>query len=79
MKDMKAHLDKLRAQISECELIRDLTTDKDKRAIFANLADHFKFLADELEGEIMKRSPIDTLRCRKTQEPFPRQDGPYGR
>jgi hypothetical protein len=31
MRDMQAHSEKLRVQISECELIRDLATDKAKR------------------------------------------------
>jgi hypothetical protein len=49
MKDMRAHLEKLRAQISECEMIRDLATDRKKRELFARLAEHFKVLASEIE------------------------------
>ena len=53
MKDMQAHLEKLRAQISECELIRDSATDPKKRELFTRLADHFKVLAGEIERVIM--------------------------
>ena len=38
MKDMTAHLEKLRTQIAECEMIRDLATDPKKRDLFAKLA-----------------------------------------
>jgi hypothetical protein len=56
MKDMKAHLERLRVQMSECELIRDLTTDKEKRELFDKLAQHFKTLATELERAIAART-----------------------
>ena len=52
MKDMRAHLEKLRTQVAECELIRDLTTDKAKREVFNRLAEHLKVLARELERAI---------------------------
>lgn len=45
MKDMQ----KLRTQIAECEIIRDLATDPKKRELFARLAEHFKVLAGEIE------------------------------
>jgi hypothetical protein len=51
-KDMQTHLEKLRIQISECELIRDLATDKAKRELFNSLAEHFKVLAAEVERTI---------------------------
>jgi hypothetical protein len=40
MQDMKAHLEELRVQVSECELIRDLATDTAKRELFNRLAEH---------------------------------------
>jgi hypothetical protein len=49
MKDIQAHLEKLRVQIAECELIRDLATEPKKRELFTRLAEHFKILATELE------------------------------
>lgn len=74
MKDMQTHLEKLRVQTAECEMIRDLATDKAKQDMFAKLAEHFKLLADELEKEIMRRSSVDTFLGRKTQDPFPNED-----
>jgi hypothetical protein len=49
MRDMQAHLEKLRNQIAECEMIRDLATDPKKRALFNSLAEHFKVLAAQIE------------------------------
>ena len=51
MKDMREHLEKLQVHISECELIRDMATDK-KRELFARLAEHHKVLATEIERAI---------------------------
>jgi hypothetical protein len=56
MKDMQTQLEKLRVQISECELIRDLATEKAKRELFNKLAEHFRVLATEVEREIVARS-----------------------
>jgi flagellar motility protein MotE (MotC chaperone) len=75
VKDMQTHLEKLRTQAAECELIRDLATDKVKREMFAKLAEHFRVLGDELEGEIKKRTSFtETFLDSKTQEPFPKED-----
>jgi hypothetical protein len=52
MEDMLAHLEKLRVQIAECELIRDLATDSVKRELFNRLAEHYKVLAGEVERAI---------------------------
>jgi hypothetical protein len=52
MQDMKAHLEKLRADAAECALIRDLATDPQKRALFTRLADHLGTLAVEVETAI---------------------------
>jgi hypothetical protein len=49
MKDIQTHLDKLRLQVAECERIRDLATNDEKRKLFAKLAEHFKILAAEIE------------------------------
>jgi len=56
MKDMQEHLEKLRVQIVECEMIRDLATDPKKRDLFARLAEHHKVLAAEVEKAIGTRS-----------------------
>ena len=50
--DMKAHLEKLRADAAECALIRDLATDPQKRTLFTRLADHLSTLAGEVEAAI---------------------------
>ena len=72
MRDLQAYLEKLRVQIAECEMIRDLATDKTKRALFARLAEHFKVLAYQIE---VATAPLpDTFLGRKTCEPFPKQD-----
>jgi hypothetical protein len=55
MQDMKAHLEKLRADAAECALIRDLATDPQKRALFTRLADHLATLASEVEAAIAAR------------------------
>ena len=52
MKDMQAHLEKLRTQIVECEMIRDLATVPAKRELFGRLAEHYKVLVAELEKAI---------------------------
>jgi hypothetical protein len=52
MKDMKAHLEKLRADAAECALIRDLATDTKKRELFTRLAEHLQVLASEVERAI---------------------------
>jgi hypothetical protein len=49
MKDLQAHLKKLRADAAECKLISDLATDDQKRELFARLAEHLSVLADEIE------------------------------
>jgi len=53
---MQAHLEKLRTQLAECELIRDLATDPGKRELFTRLAVHFRDLAGEIEAAILKAS-----------------------
>ena len=52
MRNMKAHLEKLRADAAECALIRDLATDPHKRAVFTRLAEHLSALATEVETAI---------------------------
>jgi hypothetical protein len=73
MQDMRAHLERLRVQAAECELIRDLATDGAKRELFAKLATHFKTLAAEIEQAIASLAASDTLLGRKTDEPFPQE------
>ncbi len=57
MKDMQAHLEKLRADGAECARIRDLATDKAKRELFDRLAVHLSILADQVEEAILHWKP----------------------
>jgi uncharacterized protein YceH (UPF0502 family) len=52
MKDMQAHLEKLRADAAECGLISNLATEPGKRELFARLAEHLAVLASEVERAI---------------------------
>ncbi|WP_167386896.1 hypothetical protein [Bradyrhizobium mercantei] len=49
MKDMQAHLEKLRIEAEECELISKLATNQTKKDLFARLAAHYRALAAEVE------------------------------
>ena len=55
MKDMKEHLEKLLTDSEECALISRLATDKQKRELFARLAEHLKTLAAEIERAIAEK------------------------
>ena len=74
MQDMKAHLEKLQMQIAECEMIRDLATDPQKRDLFASLAAHYKVLAAQVETAMANAAASDRFLGRKTQEPFPKEE-----
>jgi hypothetical protein len=49
MKDLKAHLEKLRADAEDCALISKLATDRQKRELFARLALQLSHMAHEVE------------------------------
>ncbi len=55
MKDMQAHLEKLRTEASECQMISELATHQQKRDLFAKLAQHHRKLADEIERAILEQ------------------------
>lgn len=55
MKDMIAHLEKLRADAAECAMIRDLATDRAKRELFGRLADHLDVLVSEVERAVQRQ------------------------
>lgn len=42
----------MRGQAAECELIRDLATDAEKRELFGSLAKHHKAIVAEIERAI---------------------------
>jgi hypothetical protein len=70
MKDMQAHLEKLRTQIAECEMIRDLATNPSKWELFGKLAEHYKVLATEVERAMAASDAGGAVVGRRTQEPF---------
>ena len=49
MSELMIQPDKLRADAAECAVIRDFATDRDKRELFARLAEHLSMLAAEVE------------------------------
>jgi hypothetical protein len=51
---MQAHLEKLRAETTNCEKIALLATDTAKRDLFTRLAQHYRILASEVERAIKK-------------------------
>jgi hypothetical protein len=55
MQDMQVHLEKLRTEASECQMISDLASNKQKRDLFAMLAEHHRRLADEIERAILEQ------------------------
>jgi hypothetical protein len=57
MKDMRASLDKLRADAAEAALIRDQATDIQRRALYTKLAEHFA-VSDEVERAIANRTVL---------------------
>jgi hypothetical protein len=57
MKDMQAHLEKLRLEAEECELISKLATNAIKKALFAKLAAHHRTLAAEVERTLSGARP----------------------
>lgn len=54
MQDMLTQLEKLRRDAAECELIRDLATDIEKRELFGRLAAHLSVLATEVEKAMLE-------------------------
>ncbi|WP_338695690.1 hypothetical protein V5279_05485 [Bradyrhizobium sp. 26S5] len=57
MEDMQAHLEKLRVEAEECELISKLATNATKKELFAKLAAHHRALADEVERTMKASEP----------------------
>ena len=49
MQDYQTHLEKLRKDAAECELMSNLATDLQKRELFKKLAEHLATLATEVE------------------------------
>jgi uncharacterized heparinase superfamily protein len=58
MEDLRAKLEKLKAEADDCALIAKLATDVKKRAFFDNLALQLKSLARDVEGVIAARARL---------------------
>jgi len=54
MKDMQQQLEKLRVQVAECEIIRDLATNPKKKELFARLVEQHKTLVDQIERAMIE-------------------------
>jgi hypothetical protein len=52
MKDMQAHMEKLRAEAADCRLVSDLATEVEKRELFLRLSKHLDVLASEIAKAI---------------------------
>jgi hypothetical protein len=50
MQDMKRRLEKLRDDAAECAITSGLAETREKRELFARLAEHLSGLADEIEA-----------------------------
>jgi hypothetical protein len=60
MEDMKARLERLRADAAECALISQRATGTVKRELFKRLTQRLNFLADELERAIADKPASDS-------------------
>jgi hypothetical protein len=56
MKDMQAHLEKLRANIAECERLQRAAKGKVKPDIFKRLVAHYRVLASDLASDLARIS-----------------------
>ena len=71
MDRLQARLEKLRAQIADCEASRDSATDEATAEAIFKVAVHYKVLAVELERVI---DGYASFLGRKSYEPFPNED-----
>jgi hypothetical protein len=62
LEDMQTHLEQLQTQVADCELIRDLTTDRAERDLFRKFSEHFRVLATEVERAIAARTSTQPRR-----------------
>ena len=58
MQDLKAKLEKLRAEAEDCELIGRLATDVHKRELFLRLAVDLRGMARDIEAMIGTHPPV---------------------
>jgi hypothetical protein len=56
MKDIQTQLEKLRSEAAECLVASNLTTDPEKRQLFARVAEHITGLASAVQNEVAVES-----------------------
>ena len=56
MQDLKARLEKLLTEAAECDLIANLATDKEKQAVFRDLAEQNRAMAVRISDVIDRMS-----------------------
>jgi hypothetical protein len=70
MKEMQAHLRKLRDNAGGCAAIARSAQSGEKRELFASLSEQLTTLADQIEWALHRRAFADPFQRRKTYEPF---------
>jgi hypothetical protein len=56
MQDFKAKLEKLISDAAECDMIANLSDDKDKREAFRSLAEQYRKMADAIRQTMAGRA-----------------------
>ena len=56
MEDLKAKLEKLISDAAECDMIANLSGDKEKREEFRSLAEQYRKMADVVRQAMAKRA-----------------------
>lgn len=56
MKDIQTHLEKLRSEAAQCLVASNLTTDPEKRQLFASVAEQIPGLASAVQNEVAVES-----------------------
>lgn len=74
MKDYRTHLETLRKQAAESELISSLATDPQKRELFAKHAAHLNMLAAEVERAMAAAQRQPALQSPGLNRTDPRHD-----
>ena len=75
MHDKQAHLEKLRTQAAECELLRSLATDPLERDTFERLGRHFTRLANEVQDTIERDAASESKERPPIWEAAPKEAG----
>lgn len=57
MQDLKTRYEKVLADAAECELIRGLATEPEKRKMFGDLAAQYRRMAEAIKQELSRTDP----------------------